>query len=31
MSLYRCPVCAAPLERGDRAYTCPNRHSFDIS
>ncbi|MBU5436074.1 putative RNA methyltransferase [Pseudoflavonifractor sp. MSJ-37] len=31
MSLFRCPVCFAPLERGERAYTCPNGHSYDIS
>lgn len=29
MSLFRCPVCAAPLAREDRAYRCPNGHSFD--
>lgn len=31
MSLFRCPVCGAPLERGERAYTCPNRHSYDLA
>ena len=30
-SLFRCPICGAPLERGQGAYTCPRRHSFDIS
>ena len=30
-SLFRCPVCAAPLTRGEGAYVCPNRHSFDIA
>ena len=30
-SLFRCPVCAAPLDRGERAYTCPNGHSYDIA
>ena len=30
-SLFRCPICAAPLERGERAYTCPNGHSYDRS
>jgi len=30
-SLFRCPLCASPLERGDRSYTCPNGHSFDRS
>lgn len=28
-SLFRCPLCAAPLERGERADTCPAGHSFD--
>lgn len=31
MSLLRCPLCAAPLERQERAYACPGGHSFDIS
>ena len=31
VSLFRCPVCASPLTRGEEAYTCPNRHSFDIA
>ena len=31
MSLFRCPVCSAALERGDHAYRCPAGHSFDIS
>ena len=31
MSLFRCPICSAPLNREERAYTCPNRHSYDIS
>ena len=30
-SLFSCPICAAPLARGERAYTCPNRHSFDVA
>ena len=30
-SLFRCPVCAAPLERDARSYVCPNRHSYDIA
>ena len=25
----RCPVCDEPLQEGERAYTCPNGHSFD--
>ncbi len=31
MSLFCCPLCAAPLKRGERAYTCPSGHSFDIA
>ena len=31
MSLFRCPLCAAPLQRTDRAYRCPQGHSFDIA
>lgn len=28
-SLFRCPLCSAPLERGERTYTCPNGHNYD--
>ena len=31
MSLFRCPVCAAPLTRQERTYTCPNGHSYDLA
>ena len=31
MSLFLCPICASPLTRGDRAYTCPMGHSYDIA
>ena len=31
MSLFCCPLCGAPLQRTERVYLCPNRHSFDIS
>ena len=31
MSLFCCPICSAPLERGERAYTCPNGHCYDIA
>ena len=31
MSFFRCPLCSAPLTRGERAYTCPAGHSFDRS
>jgi 23S rRNA (guanine745-N1)-methyltransferase len=27
----RCPVCAGRLSLGERALTCPRRHSFDIA
>lgn len=30
-SLFRCPLCSAPLTRGERCYTCPNAHSYDRS
>ncbi len=30
-SLFRCPICATPLTRGERAYTCPAGHSYDLS
>lgn len=26
-----CPICAEQLNREDRTYACPNRHSFDIA
>jgi len=31
MSLFRCPLCAAPLERRETALRCPSGHSFDIA
>ena len=31
MSLFRCPICAAPLERAERTYCCPAGHSFDLA
>lgn len=31
MSLFRCPLCAAPLEREAGAYRCPAGHSFDTA
>ena len=31
MSFFRCPLCAAPLKRGEHSYTCPAGHSFDRS
>ena len=26
-----CPICGQPLAKHDRAYLCPDRHSFDIA
>ena len=26
-----CPVCSEELNRQDRSYVCPNRHSFDVA
>ena len=26
-----CPICAAPLLRDERTYTCPRGHSYDIA
>ena len=31
MSLFLCPICAAPLTRERQAYRCPNRHSYDVA
>jgi len=31
MSLFICPLCAAPLQREEGRYFCPNRHSFDCA
>lgn len=31
MSLFRCPLCAAPLKRDEHSYLCPVGHSFDIA
>lgn len=31
MSLFCCPICNSPLVRGERVYSCPNRHSYDIA
>lgn len=30
-SLFRCPICSAPLEREERAYRCPKGHCYDIA
>lgn len=26
-----CPICGAPLAKGEKALVCPSRHSFDIA
>lgn len=31
MSLFRCPLCAAPLKRDAGACRCPKGHSFDVA
>ena len=31
MSLFRCPLCAAPLEREAGTYRCGGGHSFDVA
>ena len=31
MSLFRCPVCGGSLTRSERAYRCPQGHSYDIA
>lgn len=31
MSLFCCPLCAAPLTREEHSYRCPSGHSFDIA
>lgn len=31
MSLFRCPLCDAPLQRETHTYRCPAGHSFDIA
>lgn len=28
---YSCPLCHAPLSRGDNHYSCPQRHQFDLA
>lgn len=31
MTIFACPVCSAPLARGDKTYCCTANHSFDIA
>ena len=30
-SLFRCPLCSAPLTRGEQGYLCPSGHCFDVA
>ena len=30
-SLFRCPLCSAPLTREDQGYLCPGGHCFDVA
>lgn len=31
MSLFRCPICAEPLQKKDRIYRCGKGHSYDCA
>lgn len=31
MSLYICPVCRKPLQKGEKFYICSQNHSYDIA
>ena len=31
MVQFICPVCGSPLDKKEKAYVCPARHSFDIA
>lgn len=31
MSMFVCPLCSSALCRGEKTYTCPNGHSYDIA
>ena len=31
MSLFICPICAAPLAREGNIYRCPGGHSYDVA
>lgn len=31
VSLFCCPICAAPLTREERTYVCPARHCYDVA
>ncbi|WBY64155.1 putative RNA methyltransferase [Thermocaproicibacter melissae] len=31
MSLFACPICGERLDRLEKAYVCPNGHSYDIA
>lgn len=31
MSILACPVCMGPLHRGEKAFSCPKNHAYDIA
>lgn len=31
MSMFRCPICKESLEKGEKSYTCPHNHCYDIA
>ncbi len=31
MSMFRCPLCKELLTKGEKSYTCPKNHCFDIA
>lgn len=31
LQIWACPVCGAGLEQEKRSYSCPNRHTYDLS
>ena len=31
MSIFCCPICGGPLDRGPSACSCPAGHSFDLA
>ncbi|MNC23235.1 23S rRNA (guanine(745)-N(1))-methyltransferase [compost metagenome] len=31
LQIWACPVCGAELKQQERSYSCPNRHTYDLS
>ena len=31
MGIFNCPVCGEPLHREEKAFRCPNNHSYDLA